>query len=106
METLIPNNKVKIDPGNAIWKPYFLGTRSKLNITQALQFGNTSSQEQGQIELDPGNAIWKPYFPGTRSKLSITYGHCYMETLIPRNKVKIDTGIPYGNPTSQGQGQN
>jgi hypothetical protein len=48
MKTLIPKNKVKIDPGNAIWKPYFPGTRSKLNISQALLFGNASSQEQGQ----------------------------------------------------------
>jgi hypothetical protein len=29
-----------------------------------------------------------------------------METLLPRNKVKIDPGIPAGNPTFQGQGQN
>jgi hypothetical protein len=57
----------------SIWKPYILGTRLELSITQAIPSGNPTSQGHNvKIEYYLGTAIWKRYFPGTRSKLSLT----------------------------------
>ncbi len=48
METQLPRNKVKIDPG--------------------ISSGNPISQEQSQNWEVPSNTIWKPYFPGTQGQ--------------------------------------
>jgi hypothetical protein len=84
LETLQPRHKIKIEyyQDNPIWKPYFKRNKVK-------------------FEYYSGTAIWKRNFPGTRSKLTLGF---HLETLFPRNKVKIEKypATPSGNPISQG----